>query len=230
MAPAALLPTLAVLGVLVLVWATTTGPVGVMSDSGRRLRFGTDDAPPATPSDAASTGNLRQTTEHVQQRLDLAWLGTLIVTLGYVAIAVAVFLAARYAWRRRWRPPEKPPELDFDVLPDAAVREHLADGLDFQLDAIGSGEPRNAIVACWLRLEEAVTDAGVRPHPAETSTELATRVLHALDVDPRAVGTLVRLFHEARFSEHPLGEDAREEARSALLSLHEDLRARGALR
>jgi hypothetical protein len=76
-----------------------------------------------------------------------------------------------------------------------------------------------------LRLEEAVAAAGVRPGVAETSTELVSRVLHSLDVDPRAVATLAALYREARFSEHPMGEDARAAARASLTRLHEDLRA-----
>ena len=38
-APAALLPAGVVLGLLVLVWAATTGPVRMLSDSGRRYVF-----------------------------------------------------------------------------------------------------------------------------------------------------------------------------------------------
>ena len=47
MAPAALLPAGVVLGLLVLVWAATTGPVRMLHDSGRRYVF----APPPTPSE-----------------------------------------------------------------------------------------------------------------------------------------------------------------------------------
>jgi len=45
-----------------------------------------------------------------------------------------------------------------------------------QLAALQEGTPRNAIVACWLRLEKAAGQAGVARHPAETSTEFTARV------------------------------------------------------
>jgi hypothetical protein len=219
----ALLPTLAVLGFLVLVWAATTGPVGVISGSDRRFGPHTQPALP-TPSGQADPGNLREVTKDVRQTMDLAWLGTVVVTLMYVAVAVAVFLAARAAWRRRWRPPERPRDADFEVLPTTVARR-LAEERATQLAAVEQGDVRDGIVACWLRLEEAVAAAGVRPGVAETSTELVSRVLHSLDVDPRAVATLAALYREARFSEHPMGEDARAAARASLTRLHEDLRA-----
>ncbi len=83
-------------------------------------------------------------------------------------------------------------------------------------------------MACWLRLEESVAACGVTPRPAETSTELVTRVLRSLDVDPRSVATLARLYREARFSDHVLGEDGRDQARAALRTLSEDLASAGA--
>jgi hypothetical protein len=50
-------------------------------------------------------------------------------------------------------------------------------------------------------------------------------VLHALDLDPHAIGELARLYREARFSEHELGEDVRARAREALRLLERDLGA-----
>jgi hypothetical protein len=228
-APAALLPALVVVGAGVLVYAATSGPVGVMTASGRRVHFGTQ-LPKRAASASQTTGNLRETTAHVQQQLDLAWLGNLIATLLLVGVGLALFLAARAAWRRRWRPPAKPPEVDFDVLPGPELARAMVRGRDDQLAAVAEGTPRNGIVACWVRLEETVAEAGVRPLPSETSSELATRVLHALDVDPRAVGTLARLYREARFSEHELGEDVRAQARETLVEVHDELARRGAVR
>ena len=49
------------------------------------------------------------------------------------------------------------------------------------------------------------------------------RVLKRLDLDPRAISDLSRLYREARFSEHELDESHRVAARSALQRLHSDL-------
>ena len=75
--------------------------------------------------------------------------------------------------------------------------------------ALQHGSPRNAIVECWLRLETAVVDAGVRRDPADTSTELTMRVLATRHVDPAAIASLAALYRGGRFSDHAMGEDDR---------------------
>jgi hypothetical protein len=133
-----------------------------------------------------------------------------------------------WLWRHRWHRPESPLDVPVQVLPTADVAEALEEGAAERLAAIGRGSPRNAIVACWLLVEEAIAAAGLPRLPWETSTEFTVRVLHRLDIDPRSIGTLSRLYREARFSEHPMGEDARDVARAALGQLDEELRAMGA--
>ena len=155
--------------------------------------------------------------------IDLSWVGQL---LGYAAVLAACFgayLLLRALWRNRWRPPERPEEVEFEALTAEAMAEVLEEDSRARLDAVETGGPRDGIVACWLRLEQSVAACGVQPRPAETSTELVTRVLHSLDVDPRSAATLARLYREARFSEHVLGEESREQARAALRTLHADL-------
>jgi Domain of unknown function (DUF4129) len=226
-APAALLPTVVVLGLLVLVWAATTGPVRMLHDSGRRYVF----APPPTPSDTAVItpgASGRDITRDVQQQIDLSWLGNVIATALLLAVCVLLFLVLRWGWLHRWRAPERPQEADFDVLPDR-LAQAMRDDADAQVLAVDHGTPRNAIVACWLRLQEVAAEAGLPPRTAETSTEFVVRALHTLDLDPRAIGSLAALYREARFSEHELGEDARDDARSALEQLRDDLRSRGAV-
>jgi hypothetical protein len=227
-APQALLPGAVVVGLVVLAWAASTGPVGLLSASGRTRSVPTPTEPSASPStDESPTGNLREVTRDVQPRFDLSWLGDLVVYALLVGLCIAVFLAARQLWLHRWRPPERPVAVDFDVLPDPGVRETLREDVDAQLATLGEGSVRNAIVGCWLRLEEIVAAAGYPRFPAETSSEFVVRVLKSLDLDPRAAGTLAALYREARFSEHHLGEDVRTAARSALHDLQEELRARG---
>ena len=217
------------LGLLVLLWVATAGPSAVLSPSGRRI---IRDYPTPTADATAPPGQptLEETTQDVEQTLDLSWLGDLLAAALLLAIVLGALLLLRLAWQHRWRRAEAPPEVDFDVLPAQEVARALAEDLDAQLDAVAGGSPRNGIVRCWLRLEESVAAAGLPPKRYETSAEFTVRVLHTLDLDPRSIGELARLYREARFSEHELGEDARTAARSALQHLHEDLRRIGAAR
>jgi hypothetical protein len=219
-----------VVGLLVLVWSVTAGPAAMLSDSGRRRVFHAP-SPSASPSGTGSPGppNLREATRGVRHSIDLSWIGTLIGWALFVSIAVAVLLLVREGWRHRWHRPAKPLEVDFDELPELAAAEALRQGVDSQLGALAMGEPRNGIVRCWLVLEQIIAEAGLPRHPAETSTEFIVHVLHRLDIDPRAISVLAKLYREARFSEHELGEDARTAARAALQQLHSDLQELGAV-
>lgn len=211
---------------LLLVLAATTGPVGVMTASGRRFVFHPHALQHHVPRSRLPQ-NAKQLTRNVPQTLDLSWLGTLIAWVIVVTVCLAGFFAARYLWRNRWRAPARPVEVDFDVLPEDAVAEALREDAEGQLAAVRHGTPADGIVRCWLRLEEAITGAGLPPRRSETSAEFTVRVLRALDIDPRAIGTLARLYREARFSEHQLDETARAAAVSALERLHRDLNQLG---
>jgi hypothetical protein len=222
----ALLPAGVVLGLLVLVWAATTGPVRMLRDSGRRYVFQPPPPPPPSPSDAGPTaGTLREATKDIRPLADLSWLGDLIATAVLLLFCVAVFLGLRWLWLHRWHPPEQPEEVDFDVLP-GRVAESIGRDRDAQLEAVAEGSPRNGIVACWLRLQASVQEAGVPPRPSDTAAEFVQRTLRSLDLDPRAIASLAALYREARFSEHPVDEDARAAARAALETLHADLASR----
>ena len=63
--------------------------------------------------------------------------------------------------------------------------------------------------------------------PAGPEPPLGLQLLYPdpLDLDPAATDRLASLYREARFSTHPLGEEARAAARDALAVLHADLAA-----
>jgi hypothetical protein len=97
-----------------------------------------------------------------------------------------------------------------------------------QREALASADVRNGIVACWVIFEEAAAESQVARQPAETASAFVVRFLHSLDVDPRPVAELAQLFLEARFSTHPLPDDARPRAEQALAAIHRDLVGAGA--
>ena len=141
-----------------------------------------------------------------------------------LALAAGVLLGLAWLWRHRWRPPPKPATIDVEALPDVAeLTEALGRDAAARLASLQQGDARNGIVRCWLRLEEVIAEAGLPRDPAETSSEFTVRVLHVLDLDPHAIGTLAGLYREARFSEHTLDEAARTTARSMVQQLHGDL-------
>lgn len=222
------MPALTVGGLLVLVWATVAGPARIIGAP--HVGFAPHRPPPPTapPSAPPSGKSLAQLRHDYQGAHHLGWVGDLLAWTVLLLIALAVLAALAWLWRHRWHRPEPPLNVPVQVLPTADVAEVLEEGAADRLAAIGRGSPRNAIVACWLLVEEAIAAAGLPRLPWETSTEFTVRVLHRMDIDPRSIGTLSRLYREARFSEHPLGEEAREAARSALRKLDEDLDALGA--
>ena len=151
--------------------------------------------------------------------------------LAVVAIVLAVWLLSRlFRWLlergRRPRPDAAPPEVVLDPLPDALrVATRLSETAAAQRALLTAGEPRNAVIACWLAFETAAEGAGVPRRAWETSTEFAVRLLGMVRADPDAVRRLAALFREARFSTHPMGEAERTAAVTALDAIHAGLPA-----
>ena len=184
--------------------------------------------PRPTPVRARPSVTATPATRAGSHGYDLSWVFDVTALLLWSVALIVVVLLAGWVWRNRWhRPRKRPEEAHFDVLPEVSLAALTADA-PVQLAALQEGTPRNAIVACWLRLETAAGQAGVARHPAETSTEFTTRVLGALTVDAARFKGFAGLYREARFSRHELGEPARQSALAALRSLHQDIAASGA--
>ncbi|UFU05548.1 DUF4129 domain-containing protein [Ruania halotolerans] len=133
---------------------------------------------------------------------DLTWLLVVVAVLaGLVLLALLVRLVL---WLRR---PTPPPPPDPSVLAGAGDAED-----EPQIPVLHRGvraavahleqirEPRDAIVAAWLALEEAAARSGVRRRPAQTPTEFTAAVLTRTGADQQAVTALLRLYHRARFA------------------------------
>ena len=207
---------------IVALWASTSGSVRIWTEP---LEGGpgvgelqVDTAPDDTATERAEPVD---TTPPEPDDGLAAILETILLGL-LVALAVAAAAALRRPWRLTWRGHDERNELQ-PTLPDLA--EVVTDDADEQLEALAAGTPRNAIVACWVRLEDAVTAAGLEPNRAETPAELTARVLSRYAVGRAAIDELAELYREARFSTHELGEGDRERAVRALRRLHDDLRS-----
>ena len=151
------------------------------------------------------------------------------IVLGALAVAGIVYTIVMT--KRRWRPRSPWARATARVEPPPSIAPVDVElDVDAQLAAIEAGSPRNAIVACWLQMEEDVANAGLPRRPAETSTEYTTRVLGASAIDPAPVQALSALYREARFSRHELDDEHRRRAATSLRAIHAALdEGRGAL-
>lgn len=238
---AALSAVAAVLGGVVLLvvlvtWAASIGPSGVLTGDGPEAVRMTPTETQTTPQDALerlrTEDQDRLEQEHAGDRPLLSALALVVEILGGLGLLLVLWLGVRRAWQAwdaRRRPPHEAPDVDFDPLAArTAVREEMRDDAVEQQALLREGSPRNGIVQCWHRFELQAAASGLSRHPWETSSEFTLRMLDLVGADSRAVARLAALYREARFSEHRLTEADREEAAAALDAVHADLQRRHA--
>jgi len=207
---------------VVLLWASTSGPTRIWH---RPPDSDTVVSPPPTfvaePEETAPATVPEASDEDESDIPEWLKVLMLVVLLG-IFVWVGRILGEPYflSWR------ERKDDDDLAVLPDIA--DAVTEDAATHMSALRHGTPRNAIVACWVSLEDTVAAAGVQPHPAETAAELTARVLSTYAVARSALDDLAALYREARFSEHELGEAQRDRAVTALRRLHDDLASRRA--
>ncbi len=148
-------------------------------------------------------------------------LGVLGVVFGLVvliALLRSVIYRRRLA-RVRHRAPPQPAE---DAAPD--LTRTLRAAVDEALDELGAGGPvGDAIIACWLRLQAASSDAGIEPVASDTAQETIQRVFAVRTVRPEPLRALADLYREARFSGHLMVAADADAARAALGQVLADL-------
>ena len=135
--------------------------------------------------------------------------------IGLVAIAA---LVSRAILRRTRGFDRRRPRPSFPAHP-AAPSPELADAVEEGLVTLEVGAVDDAVIACWVRLEEAAAAGGVDRLPWETATELTVRLLDRFDVPETAVDRLLGLYRTARYSRHQLGEDDRADAIASLQAI-----------
>lgn len=130
--------------------------------------------------------------------------------------------------RRRRRSLPHPGDAGPAEMNDAMLTRRVEAAVDEGLDVIAQGPVADAIIACWLRLVDTVTSAGVALRRSDTPTETVVRVLARGGVRAASLERLADLYREARFSTHRMNEASREAARQALERIREDLVPAGA--
>jgi hypothetical protein len=143
-----------------------------------------------------------------------------LVVWGLLGLTLFVLVAALVVMVRRWRRAAASQGAEEAALA-AAVAEAVTRSLD---DLRATSDLRRAVIACYARMERALAVAGVRREPFEAPFEYLERVLRHVRASADAARQLTRLFEEAKFSVHPVGEPMRERAVAALVRLREEVR------
>ncbi len=206
-AAAALLAWLLIV-LLLMRWASTIDP----SDPGAAAPPATDalEAPPedgdARPDDGAGGS-----------AFDLL-LGTAVALL---LLSVIASLTARR------RTPAAPAGTDRPEpsVPRAPAPD-LARAAELGLAEVGdrSRDPREAIIACYVAMEQELEKSpGTVPQASDTPAEVLARAVARRAVHAGSAAQLVDLFEEARFSPHVMNEGHRDDAVRALQVVQREL-------
>ena len=131
----------------------------------------------------------------------------------------AVVLPLGLVARRRLRVAD--PEREASDVPESVVRA-LGDSID-QIER--DPDARRAIIRAYAQMEYAFDDAGIPRRPYEAPLEYLSRALRGLRVSPPAAGRLAALFERARFSQHVVGAETKQEAIGALREVEREMQA-----
>ncbi|HET6213606.1 MAG TPA: DUF4129 domain-containing protein [Micromonosporaceae bacterium] len=86
-------------------------------------------------------------------------------------------------------------------------------------------DPRRAVIACWVRLEQAAAAAGTPRQIGDAPADLVLRLLRSHRVDRRVLDRFADIYREARYATHVVDETMRTQALSALRQLRAELTA-----
>lgn len=170
------------------------------------------------PTEAPPRG--RQTIDIPAWVADLALALCVAATLGIVLFMTWALIRDTFSTRRRALPVDGDAGQSLRSRTDevvAALDEGLADLSDADRD------PRRAVIACWLRLEQAAAAAGTPRQVVDTSTDHVLRLLNEHRVDRRVLGRFAEIYREARYATHTVDDRMRAEAQSALRQLRAEL-------
>ena len=145
-------------------------------------------------------------------------------TTGYTMFALVVLvyggigvLSVWLLWEGWWKVPRW---AEVETERPRHLQRAMAAGLqELRLHA----DPRQAIIACYVRLEHLLEDHGLPVTATLTPQEYMSEALRELALPLEAFVELVRLFELARYSLHPLDQRARTKAITCLERLHEAL-------
>jgi hypothetical protein len=205
------------------VLASASGPVRPVSES--TLSSSPRPLPTFTPSDTGAPPPSGTPSQREVKPVEMpGWLKALWQAVIYLAIAALLVFIGLVIYRiisKVRLPQSEPDDADWERLKTA----RLAEAVDEGLARIDSGLATDAVIACWVALEEAAASAGVPRDTSETPAEFTVRVLGIGGISEGQLVRLGELYREARYSTHGSSEQARTEARAALVRLRDELAA-----
>ena len=165
----------------------------------------------------------KQPSRHASLR---GWLWSLLGVVAAAALLVA-------AWRRRRsgrvvEPDPSRPPADGMIVNDVATRVMLRAGVSSAATRLElAADPRQAVLRCWLELEQAAADLRVPRAPTETSAELTRRLLGLVALDEGLLDELHAAYRVARFSVDVVEAEMVDATRLALSALERQLAGPG---
>ncbi|MBB4766393.1 DUF4129 domain-containing protein [Amorphoplanes digitatis] len=155
------------------------------------------------------------------------WVGRVaLVVLGVLALAIlglVVWAVLRHQLGRRGT---RKGRLDTRRR-EPRTAEDLVAALDAGLQELSDTDrdPRRAVIACWVRLEDAAAAAGTPRHAGDSPTDLVARLLAEQRVDAGVLTPFAAVYRQARYATHTVDDQMRRQARTALERLRADLGA-----
>lgn len=191
-----------------------TGASGAADDS-------TDDESSPSPSPSPSSQTQVEVPDERDGLIGILALGALVAIGG----AVTWYFVRRRIQASRGNPlvvqrpgtPRRRSERAEEVVAaiDAGITE-LSDN---------DADPRRAVIACWVRLEQAAAAAGTPRRISDSPTDLVLRLLSEHRVSPAVLDGFAEVYREARFATHQIDEDTRTAASAALHQVRAELRS-----
>ncbi len=204
--------------VMLLVAFLVASQIRIGADLSQQPPAPTTSVPDSQQAQPASTAGPKRPHSDTYRLLALSTVGLLAL------MTVATVITAL---RNRTSPPaivvNSGPPADGQAGPEplaVAAERGLAEVANLGL------EPREAIIACYAAMEQALAGApGAAPQASDTPSEVLARAVGNRSISAGSAAPLVELFAEARFSRHTMTEDHREQAERALRSVLGELRS-----
>jgi hypothetical protein len=157
------------------------------------------------------------------------WVSTVLGGLCLAFVAVVAGMLIWYVFRDRFRVRSAPLTGDGGRIaaPGSTRTDEVVAALDAGLVGLtdADADPRRAVIACWVRLEEAAAAAGTPRHPGDTPTDLVARLLVAHQVSRPVLDEFAAVYREARYATHTVDERTRTAAIRSLGHLRAELTA-----